>query len=110
MGNTISGNPVQMQADADEFAGFRGSSYWPQVRELLTKIWGEMVLEAAHTDGPGAAGILTAHDRAQGAQMVLRRVVLAVERQEADCGADEAVKFKDEASMKKFMLAQMRGV
>jgi hypothetical protein len=93
----------------DDFAGFRQSSYWPQVRELLTRIWGEMVFEAARADGPGPAEVVRAHDRAAGAREVLRRVALAVEKAEAGSEGDETAKLEDEAAMRQFMLAQMRG-
>lgn len=89
----------------DEFASFRQSDHWRQIRQLMTCIYGEMVLELAQSDPTQESAIVARQREAAGAEKMLRKVVAAVQATD-EAMVDQTAIIKD---VRKFVYDQIKG-
>lgn len=88
----------------DNFAGFRQSEHWRQIRQLMTRVYGEMILELAQMN-PADASIFSQKWMSMGAEKVLRRVIAAVEATD-ETMVDQTAIIED---VRKFVYDQIKG-
>ena len=87
----------------NEFAQFKMTDAWPKVKRFLAESYAQMVADSVQAADDDAALLMLR--RAEGAGLLLRRLITAVEQREWSA-QDEQVKITD---VKKFVYDQIKG-